>query len=644
MLKTKIKTPKSSRASLPPQFSKIIQKEFRIKFNPKIFILWLAVAFFVLTFLVSLAANNPRIAEQMVFPEQISLSAFLAKIKAGQIKEITIQDAELVAKTKEGTELVARKELGQSFLDILQTENIDPDSLEIEVKKSKLGQMTALDLAGSIVPVVLIGVFFYLMLRSAGRAQESLFSFGANKAKLYNKNMPSISFKDVAGVDEAKAELEEIVDFLKKPKKYAQVGARPPKGVLLIGPSGVGKTLLARAIAGEAKVPFFSIAGSEFMEMLVGVGARRAKSLFEQAKKQKPSIIFIDEIDAIGRQRGVGLAGGHDEREQTLNQILVEMDGFEPNDATIVIAATNRADMLDPALLRPGRFDRQVVLDLPDLLGRQAILKVHAKGKPFAKSVNWLKIARRTVGFSGADLENMLNEAAILAARVNKKAIIMADLEEAATRVKLGPEKRRLQTDLDRKMTAYHEAGHALVAHFLPHLDPVHRISIVSRNLALGFTLIPPTVDRYTETRSQLEEQITSLLGGRAAEELEFKEFTGGAANDIQHATEIARRMVAAYGMSNLGPINFGPQWVASEAGKLWHEPSQVSPGMAEKVDQEIKKILDRAYQTALAALKKNKEKLDKVALALLKTETLEADQFERLLGVPKAALATAKV
>jgi len=391
-------------------------------------------------------------------------------------------------------------------------------------------------------------------------------------------------------------------------------------------------TLLAKAVAGEAGVSFFSMAGSEFMEMLVGVGASRVRDLFNNAKKAAPSIIFIDEIDAIGRQRGLGFTGGHDEREQTLNQILVEMDGFTPNDNVIVLSATNRGDLLDPALLRPGRFDRRVVLDMPDVEDRKAILAIHARGKPFDKEVNWDNVAKRTVGFSGADLENMLNEAAILAARENRNLINSDDIEEAATKVKLGPEKKRLQSQEERKMTAYHEAGHAVVSFVLPHIDPVHRISIVSRGMAMGFTLIPPKKDRYTETKSHLLETITTLLGGRAAEELIFNEFTAGAASDIDQATRIARQMVVDFGMSGLGPIYLGPQIETSEWGRSWVQPSEVSPEMQAKVDKEIKKIVDESYQKALEILKKSKKKLAIIADKLVKQETLEGEEFEKLM------------
>ncbi|MGB9706717.1 MAG: ATP-dependent zinc metalloprotease FtsH, partial [Microgenomates group bacterium] len=489
-----------------------------------------------------------------------------------------------------------------------------------------------LDLISTVVPAALMVFFFVYLFRQAKGAQESIFSFGKSTARLFAKGKQVVTFKDVAGVEEAKKELQEVVDFLKHPEKYRKLGARTPKGVILIGPSGTGKTLLAKAVAGEANVPFFSAAGSEFMEMLVGVGPARIRDLFAQAKKAGRAIIFIDEIDAIGRQRGLGITAGHDEREQTLNQILVEMDGFTPNDNIIVLAATNRGDLLDPALMRPGRFDRRIVLDLPDLEDRKAILAIHARGKPFEKDVNWDDVARSTVGFSGADLENMLNEAAILAARENRKAITMKDINEAALKVKLGPEKKRLQTDEERKMTAYHEAGHAVVSYHLPHMDPVSRVSIISRGLAMGFTLIPPTKERYTETRSHLEETIASLLGGRAAEELVFNEFTAGAASDIDKATQIARKMVVDFGMSRLGPIYLGPQIEESEWGKSWWQPTEISPKMAAKVDEEIKRIVDEGYKRAVEILKKNRRRLDLVARRLLEKETIEGEEFQKLM------------
>ena len=485
--------------------------------------------------------------------------------------------------------------------------------------------------------------FFLFLIKQARGAQDSIFSFGQSRAKLFSKDTPKVTFVDVAGVDEAKKELEEVVDFLKNSQKYRLLGARTPKGVLLVGPSGTGKTLLARAVAGEAGVPFFSMAGSEFMEMLVGVGASRVRDLFNTAKKNSPSIIFIDEIDAIGRVRSAGTMGGHDEREQTLNQILVEMDGFTQSENVIVVAATNRGDLLDPALLRPGRFDRRVVLDLPDMEGRKAILKIHAKGKPVVADIDWDKVAKRTVGFSGADLENMLNEAAILAARENKKIIDFVDIEEAATKVKLGPEKKRLQTDLDRRMTAYHEAGHAVVTHELPHMDPVHRISIVSRGMALGFTLIPPARDRLHETKSHLIEEIASMLGGRAAEEIVFNEMTSGAANDIDKATSIAKNMVIEFGMSELGPINYGGTMDVTEWGGRWYNEAHISPDMQSRIDNQVKKLIDEGYKVAMATIKKFRKELDRVAEELVKRETIEAEDFERLMGHSKRALAVAK-
>ncbi|MDP3987836.1 MAG: ATP-dependent zinc metalloprotease FtsH [Candidatus Levybacteria bacterium] len=558
----------------------------------------------------------------------VPISQILSDVKNGKVTQISISDNKLAVTEKNGEKLQSFKETGSNVYQLFKDAGVPLDKTNVVVK-DETGLNTWINILSSVLPIVLMVAFFYFIFRQARGAQENIFSFGKSGAKLFNRDTPRITFADVAGVDEAKQELTEIVDFLKNPQKYKAMGARTPKGVLMVGPSGTGKTLLARATAGEANVPFFSMAGSEFMEMLVGVGASRVRDLFNTAKKAQPSIIFIDEVDAIGRQRGFGIMGGHDEREQTLNQILVEMDGFTPNEQLVVIAATNRPDVLDPALIRPGRFDRRVVLDMPDVVGRKAILLIHAKGKPLDKDVDWEKVAKRTVGFSGADLENMLNEAAILTARLNKKAVDMSDIEEAATKVKLGPEKRRLQTDEDRKMTAYHEAGHALVSWKMTHMDPVHRISIVSRGLSLGHTMMEP-IERIHETKTHLLEQVAVMLGGRAAENLVFREQTTGASDDISKATQVARTMVVEFGMSDLGPMNLDGE------SRRFYEQSTVSPDMASKIDNEVKKITDNCYKNAVEILAKLRKKLDMLAEELLKKETIESEEFERLMG-PKS-------
>jgi len=599
-------------------------KKFEFKFNLKNLLLWMLILWIGFSFWASLKM-------QASGKEKIPLSQVLTDIKQGKIEKIEIEDSKLYLTYKDGQVFLSQKEQGVSFTETLKSADISPQEVNLAVKDLPMSSIL-IDIISTVLPVVLMIFFFVYLFRQARGAQESIFSFGKSTARVFSKGKQAVTFRNVAGVDEAKKELQEVVDFLKHPEKYRRLGARTPKGVILIGPSGTGKTLLAKAVAGEANVPFFSAAGSEFMEMLVGVGPARIRDLFAQAKKTAPSIIFIDEIDAIGRQRGLGITAGHDEREQTLNQILVEMDGFAPSDNVVVLAATNRGDLLDPALMRPGRFDRRVVLDLPDLEDRKAILAIHARGKPFEKDVDWDAVARSAVGFSGADLENMLNEAAILAARENRKAITMEDINEAALKVKLGPEKKRLQTDEERKMTAYHEAGHAVASYYLPHMDPVQRVSIISRGLAMGFTLIPPKRERNTETKSHLEETIASLLGGRAAEELVFKEFTAGAASDIDKATQIARRMVVDFGMSRLGPVYLGPQMEETEWGKTWWQPTEISPQMAAKVDEEIKRIVDGGYQKALQILRKHRKKLDLVAQKLLKKETIEAEEFQKLM------------
>ena len=599
--------------------------EFKLQFNLKTIVTFLLIGFIVLSVIGNLANPNG------VLPEQ-PFTTIINDIKDKKVSTIEVEDSKLTVTYADGKKVVSHKEPQDSLYTLLEKAGVDPKAVEIKVKDLNAGQMW-LGIISNVLPLVLTVVFFLFLFRQARGAQDSVFSFGQSKARVWNKDLPKTTFADVAGIDEAKIEVVEIVDFLKNPAKYKALGARTPKGVILVGPSGTGKTLLAKAIAGEAKVPFFSIAGSEFMEMLVGVGAARVRDLFAMAKKSAPAIIFIDEIDAIGRMRSVGIMGGHDEREQTLNQILVEMDGFEPNTTVLVVAATNRGDLLDPALTRPGRFDRRITLDLPDIQGRQAILKIHSKGKPYVAGMDWEKVAKRTVGFSGADLENMLNESAILAARNNKKEIDYLDIEEAATKVKLGPEKKRLQTDSDRKMTAYHEAGHAIVNFYLEGMDRVHRISIVSRGMALGYTLTPPEKDRLHETKSHLINEMATMMGGRAAEELIFNDITSGAANDIDQATRIARYMVMEFGMSKLGPMNFGPQMDITEWGQSMMDQPSISPEMLSKIDSEVQELLGVALTTAQKILKVHKKQLDTVMKELVKHETLEGEEFEKLMG-----------
>jgi cell division protease FtsH len=598
--------------------------EYRVDFNLRNVILGLIILFFVLSAFGSLAGGNAGGAEQ-------PLTTVIESIKQKKVEKVDVEDTKLTVYYKDGTKTVSHKEPQDSLYNLIKTSGADPNSVQINVKDQSSGQLW-IGILSNVLPLVLTVVFFLFLFRQARGAQDNIFSFGQSKAKTWNKGLPKVTFSDVAGIDEAKHEVEEIVDFLKNPAKYKTLGARTPKGVILIGPSGTGKTLLAKAMAGEAKVPFYSIAGSEFMEMLVGVGAARARDLFTMAKKNAPAIIFIDEIDAIGRMRSVGIMGGHDEREQTLNQILVEMDGFEPNTAVLVVGATNRGDLLDPALTRPGRFDRRIQLDLPDMEGRKAILSIHAKGKPFAAGVDWDRVAKRTVGFSGADLENMLNEAAIYAAGHDKKEIEYKDIEEAATKVKLGPEKKRLQSETDRRMTAYHEAGHAIVTYYLPDMDHVHRISIVSRGMALGYTLTPPEKDRVHETKSRLLHQIASMMGGRAAEQIVFGDITSGAASDIDQATRIARYMVTDFGMSTLGPINYGPQIDVTEWGKSFTDQAQISQEMMGAIDREIKAFVEAGYRTAEEVITKYRTQLDRIADELVKRETLEGDEFDALM------------
>jgi cell division protease FtsH len=508
-------------------------------------------------------------------------------------------------------------------------------TVDVKFEKSQTGSYLISVLLPNIILVILIAAFMWWVLRQTQSGNNQAISFGRSRARMIAGDKPAITFADVAGVDEAKQELTEIVEFLKYPEKFVALGARIPKGVLLVGPPGTGKTLLSKAVAGEAGVPFFSISGSEFVEMFVGVGASRVRDLFDQAKKNSPCIVFVDEIDAVGRQRGAGLGGGHDEREQTLNQLLVEMDGFDTNTHVIVIAATNRPDVLDPALLRPGRFDRHVTLDSPDIRGRRAILDVHARNKPLDSTVDLDVLARQTPGFSGADLANLINEAAILAARANKKVIGMDELEEGIERVIAGPERKsRRLSDHEKEVTAYHEVGHALVGKALPHCDPVHKVSIISRGQALGLTWYLPTEDRYLRSKAELMDTIAAAMGGRVAEEIVFKDVTWGAENDIQKVTNIARRMVTQWGMSEkLGPVTMGHKEELVFLGRDLGEQRNYSEEVAAIIDEEIRRIVDHGYQTAKAILTAQRDKMDAVVERLKVVETIDARELDEILA-----------
>ncbi|MDO8573781.1 MAG: ATP-dependent zinc metalloprotease FtsH [Candidatus Daviesbacteria bacterium] len=610
----------------------------KIKLNKQVFSILKGLIVYVLIALAALVFFNqisggPNDSAK----NEVPISQIISDVKDKKLTKISVEGDKITAEVNGSDQkLSSHKEEGESIYKILESSGVDPKSVTIEIKDLSM-QQAWIGILSAVLPIlILVGLMFFLF-RNAKNGAQGIFSFAQSRAKLFTKDAPQIKFTDVAGAEEAKRELSEVVEFLKTPDKFKALGARIPKGVLMVGPAGTGKTLLSRAVAGEAGVPFFSIAGSEFMEMLVGVGAARVRDMFAQAKKASPAIIFVDEIESIGRQRGMGFSGGHDEREQTLNQILVEMDGFTQTDHVIVLAATNRPDLLDAALIRPGRFDRRVVLNMPDLEDRKAIIELHMKGKPFTKDVSIEKLARRTVGFSGADLANILNEAAILAAREGKTAIDNKDLEEAATKEKLGPQRKRMQSEQDRNLAAYHEAGHAVVGHNLSKVDPVHRISIVARGTSGGHTMFPPTEDRSNESKSRLLEQITAALGGQAAEDLIFKDISTGAASDIEVATNIARAMVTQYGMSSLGPISVTPRSMFG----IWRgadEGSDMSPKMHDAVDVEIKKIIDSCYKNAQDILRKHKTKLDKVAKSLLEKETLEGDEFESIVGKKKSS------
>lgn len=567
---------------------------------------------------------------------EVPITTIQQQYSAGEIEKIRVEGTGLLVTLKSGEIEQTTRPFGESLTDLGLN---DPASGVVIEAVDSTGSEFWLNVIAGIIPFVLIAAFLVYMMRQAQSHNQGAMSFGQSRAQVSDKTKNKTTFADVAGAKESKEELVEIVDFLKNPKKYLAMGAKIPKGVMLVGPPGTGKTLLARAVAGEASVPFFSISGSEFVEMFVGVGASRVRDLFKKAKRNAPAIVFVDEIDAVGRQRGAGLGGGHDEREQTLNQILTEMDGFETNTNVIVMAATNRPDVLDPALLRPGRFDRRVVIDMPDVKEREEILGVHARNKPLAKNADIEKVAKQTPGFTGADLENLLNEAAILAAKKGLKSINQSELEQSIEKVALGPEKKsRVLTDEERQVTAFHESGHAVVAHALPHTDPVHKVSIVSRGLALGVTWYLPEQDRRLESESRFHDELASLLGGHVAEELTFGEVTTGSSNDLDRASKIARAMVTQYGMSDkLGPVIYGKSHGNIFIGKdLMHE-RDYSEEMAFRIDEEVKRVIESAYQTAKSVLLKNKAKLKRVAEKLLEVESLTAEEFEKLFGAKKA-------
>jgi len=566
---------------------------------------------------------------------EVALGNVIKLIKEGKVQDITVTGDKIEILEKSGTRMYAKKESSISFDQILSNNDVDRSQIggNFEVKQEVNIWEIISPLLMIFAPLIIL---FFLFRQMRGQGGD-IMSFGKSRAKVFTKGQQKVTFKDVAGCEEAKREMSEIVDFLKYPAKYRKLGARIPRGVLLVGPSGVGKTLLARAIAGEAGVPFFSVAGSEFMEMLVGVGSSRVRDLFAMAREKQPSLIFIDEIDAIGRQRGMGIGGGHDEREQTLNQILTEMDGFDVRTNVIVLAATNRPDMLDSALIRPGRFDRRISIPLPDLKDREEIIKIHMNGKSIDSGVDVSKLAKKTVGFSGADIENMLNEAAILAARESREAILEEDLDEASLKVTIGSERRTLQSDEEKKMTAYHEAGHAVVAENVRDMDAVQRVSIVARGQTLGHTDLPPERDRYQLTRTRIVSLMTTMLGGRAAEEIVFNELTAGAAEDIKRCTELARKMVTEYGMSSLGPIFYEARtefsWLAQEFG----EAASLSEDMNSKIDAEIKKLIDGAYDEAKKILIENRDAMDRVANRLLEVETIYGEEFKKLVSKDSA-------
>ena len=571
---------------------------------------------------------------------RVDIGSLARDVTAGSVQSIVVQGDILNIEyipTHKPARAVSNKEPNANLVVTLRDLGVTSEAFEnvsVEyVAPSRWNNWGAL--LGTLLPLLLIGLFFFFILRQAQGAGNQAFAFGKSRARLTTGEKPTITFTDVAGVEEAKQELMEVVEFLKEPQKFAALGARIPKGVLLVGPPGTGKTLMAKAVSGEAGVPFFAISGSEFVEMFVGVGASRVRDLFEQAKKNAPCIVFVDEIDAVGRHRGAGLGGSHDEREQTLNQILVEMDGFDTDTNVIVMAATNRPDILDPALLRPGRFDRQVVLDRPDVQGRRMILEIHVRGKPLAPEVDLEVLAKQTPGFVGADLENLINEAAILAARHNKRAIGMAEFQDAVEKVIAGPERRsRLISEEEREIIAYHEAGHAVVMKVLEHGDPVHKITIVARGMALGYTMPLPDEERVLQGRDKFRDELAGLLGGRVAEELVFGDITTGAANDLDRVTKLARKMVMEYGMSDkFGPLTFGEKEELVFLGREIGEQRNFSEEVAQEIDQEVRQLVEEAYSRAKEALTNYREKLTQLAKKLMEVETVDATEFNAMFA-----------
>ncbi len=576
-------------------------------------------------------------------PEPVGWGDFLNRVSRGEVTRVVQQDTTLTVTGKDGktTYTVIAPGVPGVNADYLKDIQAAAEAGGIAfprenylVEKTADNSWIGLVVTG-LLPLLIIGGFIFFMMRQAQGTNNQALSFGKSRARMFLGNKQVVTFADVAGVDEAKTELQEVVEFLKFPEKFNTLGARIPRGVLLVGPPGTGKTLLARAVAGEAGVPFFSISGSEFVEMFVGVGASRVRDLFDQAKRNSPCIVFVDEIDAVGRQRGAGLGGSHDEREQTLNQILVEMDGFDTNTNVIVVAATNRPDVLDPALLRPGRFDRQVILDRPDMRGRVAILKVHTKGKPLDKAISVEEIARQSPGFSGADLANLVNEGAILAARRNRKTITMADFQEALERIVAGPERKsRIISDAEKLIIAYHEGGHAVVQRVLPKCDPVAKVTIISRGMALGYTMALPTEDRYLQSKTEFEDKIAGLLGGNVSERLVFGDTTTGSSNDIEKATDLARRMVTEFGMSDrLGPLAFGKRDELVFLGREIGEQRNYSDEIAKQIDEEVRAIIDRAYERARQVLETHRDRLDTLAQKLIAEETVDSEAFESLFS-----------